>query len=35
MEVHKLEKAIENEKLDLELAISNLSKEKEHLSQSF
>ena len=34
MKVYRLEKTIENEKLDLELAIGNLRKEKEHLSQS-
>ena len=34
MEVYRLEKAIENENLDLELAIGQLKKEKEKLSQS-
>ena len=34
MEVFRLDKAIENEKLDLELAMVQLKKEKEHLSQS-
>ena len=34
MEVFKLDKAIENEKLDLELAIGKLKKEKEKFSQS-
>ena len=34
MEVFRLDKAIDNEKLDLELAIGNLKKEKEQLSQS-
>ena len=34
MEVFRLDKAIENEKLDLEMAIAQLKKEKEQLSQS-
>ena len=34
MEVFRLDKAIENEKLDLELAIGQLKKAKEKLSQS-
>ena len=34
MEVYKLDKAIDNIKLDLELVIRNLKKEKEQLSQS-
>ena len=34
MEVFRLDKAIDNEKLDLELAIGKLKKEKEQLSQS-
>ena len=34
MEVFRLDKAIDNEKLDLELAIAQLKKEKEKLSQS-
>ena len=34
MEVFRLDKAFENEKLDLELAILKLKKEKENLSQS-
>ena len=34
MEVFKLDKAIDNENLDLELAIGKLKKEKEQLSQS-
>ena len=34
MEVFRLDKAIENEKPDLELAIGKLKKEKEKLSQS-
>ena len=34
MEVYRLEKAIDNEKLDLELDIGKLKKEKEKLSQS-
>ena len=34
MEIFKLDKAIDNEKLDLEMAISQLKKEKEKLSQS-
>ena len=33
MEVFRLDKAIDNEKLDLELAIGQLKKEKEQLSQ--
>ena len=32
MEVYRLDKAIDNEKLDLELAIEKLKKEKEKLS---
>ena len=34
MEIFRLEKAIDNEKLDLEMAISQLKKAKEKLSQS-
>ena len=34
MEIFRLDKAIENAKLDLEMAIAQLKKEKEHLSQS-
>ena len=34
MEVFRLDKAIDNEKLDLELAIGQLKKEKEQLFQS-
>ena len=34
MEVLRLDKAIDNEKLDLELAIGKLKQEKEQLSQS-
>ena len=34
MEVFRFDKAIENEKLDLELAIGKFKKEKEKLSQS-
>ena len=34
MEIFKLEKAIENEKLDLEMAMAQLNEAKEHLSQS-
>ena len=34
MEIFKLDKAIENEKLDLEMAIVQLKEENEHLSQS-
>ena len=34
MEVFRLDKAIDNEKLDLELAIGQLKKAKEKLSQS-
>ena len=34
MEIFKLEKEIENEKLDLEMAIVQLKGEKEKLSQS-
>ena len=34
MEIFRLDKAIENEKLDLEMAIAQLKKEKEKLSQS-
>ena len=34
MEIFRLEKAIDNEKLDLELAIGQLKKAKEQLSQS-
>ena len=33
MEVYRLEKAIENEELDLELAIGQIKKEMEELSQ--
>ena len=34
MEIFRLDKAIDNEKLGLEIAIAQLKKEKEHLSQS-
>ena len=34
MEIFRLEKAIKNEKLDLEMAIAQLKEEKENLSQS-
>ena len=34
MEIFGLEKAIDNEKMDLEMAIAQLKKAKEHLSQS-
>ena len=34
MEIFRLNKAIENEKVDLEMAISQLKEAKEHLSQS-
>ena len=34
MEIFRLEKAIENEKLDLEMAMVQIKEEKEHLSQS-
>ena len=34
MEIFKLDKAIDNEKLDLEMAIAQLKKGKEKLSQS-
>ena len=34
MEIFRLEKVIENEKLDLEMAIVQLKEAKEHLSQS-
>ena len=34
MEIFKLDKALENEQLDLEMAIAQLKEEKEHLSQS-
>ena len=34
MEIFKLDKAIDNEKLDLEMVITQLKKEKEQLSQS-
>ena len=34
MEIFRLDKAIENEKLDLEMAIIELNEAKEHLSQS-
>ena len=34
MEIFRLDKAIENEKLDLEMAIVQLKEEKEHLFQS-
>ena len=34
MEIFRLNKEIENEKLDLEMAIAQLKEEKEHLSQS-
>ena len=34
MEIFGLDKAIDNEKMDLEMAIAQLKKGKEHLSQS-
>ena len=34
MEIFKLDKAIDNEKIDLEMAIAQLKKENEKLSQS-
>ena len=34
MEIFRLNKAIENEKLDLEMAIAQLKEAKKHLSQS-
>ena len=34
MEVFRLDKVVDNEKLDLEMAIAQLKKEKEQLSQS-
>ena len=34
MEIFRLDKAIDNEKLDLEMAIAQLQKAKEQLSQS-
>ena len=34
MEIFRLDKAIENEKLDLEMAIVQLKEEKDHISQS-
>ena len=34
METFRLEKGVENEKLDLEMAIAQLKEAKEHLSQS-
>ena len=34
MEIYRLDKAIENEKLDLEMAIAQLKEAKEELSQS-
>ena len=34
MEIFRLDKAIDNEKLDLEMVIAQLKKAKEHLSQS-
>ena len=34
MEIFKLDKAIENEKLDLEMAMAQLKEVKEHLTQS-
>ena len=34
MEIFRLDKSIENEKLDLELAMAQLKEVKEHLSQS-
>ena len=34
MEIFRLDKAIDNEKLDLEMAIAQLKKAKEYLSQS-
>ena len=34
MEIFKLDKVIENEKLDMDMAIVQLKEEKEHFSQS-
>ena len=34
MEIFKLDKAIDNQKLDLEMAITQLKEANEHLSQS-
>ena len=34
MDIFRLDKAIENEKIDLEMAIAQLKEAKEHLSQS-
>ena len=34
MEIFRLDKAIKNEKLDLEMAMAQLKEAKEHLSQS-
>ena len=34
MEIFRLDKAIDNDKLDLEMAISQLKKQKDQLSQS-
>ena len=34
MEIFKLDKAIDNEKIDLEMTISQLKKEKDHIIQS-
>ena len=34
MEIFRLDKAIDNDKLDLEMAIAQLKKEKDQLSQS-
>ena len=34
MEIYRLEKAIDNEKLDLEMVVAQLNKAKEQLSQS-
>ena len=34
MEIFKLDKSIENEKLDLKMAMAQLNEAKEHLSQS-
>lgn len=34
MKIFRLDKAIENEKLDFEMAMAQLKEEKEHLSQS-
>jgi hypothetical protein len=34
MEIFRLDKAIENENLDLEMAMAQLNEAKEHISQS-